>query len=67
MTDKIVKIADKQPLNESKVAVENIKRNLPALIEHSLLLAKLRKTSYEAHLAEGFSEAQALELCKNII
>lgn len=27
------------------------------------MIAKIRKASYDAHIAEGFTEDQALELC----
>lgn len=46
--------------------LEQIKRNLPILIAHAGLVAQLRIASYRAHLSEGFTEVQALELCKSL-
>ena len=40
-----------------------LERKLSDSIKH---IAKMRRASYEAHLAEGFTPAEALELCKTI-
>ena len=47
-------------------AVGNMKRNLPDLIEYHQLCAEIRHKAYQAHIAEGFTEAQALELVKKL-
>lgn len=44
--------------------LEAMRRNLPSLIEFYEIQAKLSMAKYKAFVAEGFTEAQALELCK---
>jgi hypothetical protein len=44
--------------------LENLKRNIEVLIETNKLIAKVRRQSYLAYIAEGFSADQALSLCK---
>ena len=59
---KIVELGDR---NEFRGALDGFRRKLPEMIEHAQLMAKVRRASYIAHVAEGFTEAQALELCKS--
>ncbi len=47
-------------------AVDEFRRKLPAMIEHHKLVARLQRAAYVNYLAEGFTEAQALELAKGI-
>lgn len=49
--------------DEFKAALENLKRQMPMLIEHAQLVAKIRRASYQALIEAGFTEAQALDLC----
>jgi len=53
--------------NVYKAAVEELKRNAPALIEYVTLMADIRRQAFLAYTAQGFTEYQALELCKDII
>lgn len=47
-------------------AIEQMKRNLPILIEHQQILATLAYEKFVALVKAGFTEMQALELCKNV-
>ncbi len=47
-------------------AVEELKRNAGAMIEYVTLMASVRRQVFLAYTKQGFTEDQALELCKNI-
>ncbi len=49
-----------------KGALEALKRNADTMIEYACVMATIRRRSYLAHVAEGFTEVQALELCKQL-
>lgn len=51
--------------DEMQGALEALKRNTDNIIELSHLVAKIRRQSYLAYIDQGFTESQALELCKN--
>lgn len=46
--------------------LELLRRNIEVMIEYSQLKARIRRQSFLAHVKEGFTEEQALELCKEI-
>lgn len=50
--------------DKARAALETLKRNVEIICETSVVLARIRRASYEAHLAQGFTPAEALELCK---
>ena len=45
-------------------ATEALKRDMPVILQQVLLIAEIRKASYDACIKHGFTEKQALELCK---
>lgn len=49
-----------------EAAIEEFKRKLPAMVRHHKLVARLQRAAFANYLAEGFTEAQALELTKGI-
>lgn len=53
-----------RPKDDMKAASEALRRLAPELIENAKTIASIRRASYLAHIAEGFTEAQAIELCK---
>lgn len=59
---KVVEIGTRDAV---KASVEESRRNLPAMLEHAKTMAQLRRAYYLAYVEEGFTEAQALELCKS--
>ena len=50
---------------ENMILVDQFKVNLEQHIAAAELWAKLRRAAYDAAINEGFTEDQALELCKN--
>lgn len=57
------KLVTLEPHNAIKAAGEALARSLPEMISAIETVAKYRRASYLAHLAAGFTDAQALELC----
>ncbi len=49
---------------EFAAAIANMKRELSLMVEHACIIAEIRKASYDAHIEQGFSKEEALELCK---
>ena len=62
MVEKL-KVLSNTEREELAASLEAFKRKLPLLIEHASVTAKLRKASYDAHIRNGFTPAEALELC----
>lgn len=52
--------------NEMQAAVEAIKRDAQAFIEMGAVMARIRRAHFTAYIAEGFTPAEALELCKKV-
>lgn len=50
--------------NKMADLVRNVRENLPHTIEYLEIDAQLRRRKFQRLMAEGFTEAQALELCK---
>lgn len=64
MSDDGPKLINLPDRNELKAAGDAIARQLPDMIKNAVMIAKLRRAYYKAYIAEGFTEAQALELTK---
>ena len=52
--------------DELKASCALLKRQAPIFMEFSKTLAEIRMASYSAHIEEGFSPEQALDLCKQL-
>jgi len=52
--------------DELQGAVEAMKRALPAYLELAVLNAQVRRSHYDAYIAQGFTETQALILCQKV-
>jgi hypothetical protein len=62
MKDKLTVLTG--PIDKQRAALEELKRNLPTHIEFLSIHAQMIRAKYQALVAQGFTEAQALELCK---
>ena len=51
--------------DDVKANLETLRRSLHDIIEHAGLVAQFRRAYFQALVREGFTEAQALELCKH--
>lgn len=60
------RVVSLHPLAPDKLAgdVEEFRRKLPTVIEHTKLMAKLHRAAYLAYLDEGFTAQQAMDLVK---
>ena len=47
-----------------KKGLEDLKEMMPYIIENETLQAQIKKEKFEALVKNGFTEAQAIELCK---
>lgn len=50
--------------DKSMAAIEEMRRHMPAAIERVRLLAQIRRAQYLALVEQGFTEQQAIEICK---
>ncbi len=64
MTEKITEVPNVE--RDQMIAnIENIKRNLPHIIEFQILNSKIAFAKYNAYVDAGFNEQQALFLVAN--
>lgn len=52
--------------DEIRAVVESLKRNAEAFMEMGIVMARIRHAHFKAYIAEGFTPAEALELCKKV-
>ena len=66
MSDKILTLAPPAPkdISELRVAIRPISENWADKLEFAEWVARYRRMQYDAHIKAGFTEDQALELCK---
>lgn len=64
--DNVVELVKSGDPDKVAAAVAEMRRLMPARIAYQKMMAKLQREAFEAYVAEGFSEAQALELVKSL-
>lgn len=60
MSDKIVGLPNS--FDQTRASLEELKRNVELIMEYQIVTARLKKNLYDAYIAQGFSEVQALHL-----
>lgn len=53
--------------DEFAAAIEGLRRNAANMIVHAQIVAEIKRGYYDALIKQGFTDAQALELCKGSI
>ena len=51
---------------DPEIVLSELKRDLPFILQCMVITARLHREKYNALVLQGFTEAQALELCKVI-
>ena len=64
--DKPKVVTMNQPPDKLREALDTLKRNLSKQFEHQAIMARIRRKSYLAHIDEGFTPEQSLELVKKL-
>jgi hypothetical protein len=67
MNDKLKDLNLDPPGPEMRVALDTLVKSLPLMKEYETIQAKVTRSKYEALIEVGFTEAQALELCKKTV
>ena len=66
MTDRPKVVTMNPAPDKMTEAVEAMKRSMDATLDYQILVAKIRRKAYLAHIDEGFTPEQALELVKKL-
>lgn len=64
MPDNLIPINGGGKPDKTREALRQMREGLAMLIEYQQLNAQLIRARYDALLKQGFSESQAIELCK---
>lgn len=55
-----------QNRSKRQAIIDEVKREIPFLVQEFSLLAEMHMINYTAHVEQGFTEEQALFLCKEM-
>ena len=50
----------------TKKALDQMKIDLPGMLEYIIIMAEMTKAKYDAMIDQGFTKEEALELCKTL-
>ena len=64
--DKITVIPGAGQPDKFRQLLRDMKANLEVTLEYEVIRAQVTRVRYEALLKQGFTEAQALELCRGL-
>jgi hypothetical protein len=64
--DKPKVVAMNQPPDKMAEALDHVRRNMQAIVDYQILMAQVRRSAYDAHVDEGFTPEQSLELVKKL-
>jgi len=65
MSDKVTPLHGASISDAISAAIKEMSREMPSFVKAQKALAELRMNSYKAHIEAGFTDEQAIELCKN--
>ena len=63
---KVVELVKSGDPDKLAAAVAELRQLMPARVEYHKIMARMQREAFDAYIAEGFTEAQALELVKAI-
>lgn len=66
MNDRVVSLASHAKPDELLAAVAQLRDRLPGMLEYQRIMAKVKREAFVAYLEAGFTDAQALDLVKEI-
>ena len=62
-----VKLFSSKTLTEQEAALKKMKEQVPIMVEYYRVVAKLHREKFKALKEQGFTDAEALELCKDVV
>ena len=66
MKDNITVIDGGKTPNLTAEALREMRANMPLLLEHMAMMAELQRAKFDALKKQGFTDTQALDLCRSI-
>lgn len=64
--DRVLELVKSGEPDKLAAAVAELRRLMPARVEYHRIMARMQREAFEAYVAEGFTETQALELVKHL-
>jgi hypothetical protein len=64
--DNIVVLDGGKTPNLTAEALREMRANMPLFLEHMAMMAELQRAKFDALKKNGFTDAQALDLCRSV-